>query len=540
MKKEQNKTKEIIGFILLVFIYIFSCIITKNINNLDELWNYSFAKNIANSLIPYKDFNIIVTPFIYYISGIILKIFGQELIVIRVITAILNTGVFVLIFKILSKLIDSIKEKIKIETKTRTDTNSISIPIIITTILIFLFKDFYVFDYNVVFILFTLIIIYLEIKQRNNTNKIFEINIKLDIIIGLLIGLAILTKQSVGIVLAFASLGYKLLIVKNKQELKEYFKIVLSRILGILIPILMFIIYLIITKSFISFIDYAILGISTFSNHISYINLFKENIVIKILAILVPFSLIYMLLSGIKKRKIQKRKIENDINLIIFTYSIATIMLCYPIADKIHFLLGTLVPIIGIIYNCALVINKKILNDKEIRSKKENKEDSKIINNNEIIKIILSTICIALLIYVSILNIFKYTQIEYKSTLNNFKYIGIDKKFEDEIKQIDEYILKQKSIGNKVYILDAAASVYMLPINIYNKDYDLFLKGNLGKLGEQGQIEKIGNSKENKIYLIKNEQYSRNWQNPELVRKYIINNLENIGQIGVFDIYSKK
>ena len=536
MKK--NKIKKIY-YIFIVCIYIFFTVSIKQINNLDELWVYNAAKNISNGLLPYNDFNIIVTPFAYWILGLMLKIFSQEILVMRLVVAILNTVVFLVVFNLVD-ILSNVVEKNKVKNINETKkNNSISIQIIITTILIVLFNDIYVFDYNVVFIVLTLIIIYLEIKQRNITNKIINSNVKFDIIIGILLGLTILTKQSVGIVLTFASLGYRLLVVKNKEELKECLKIVLSRMLGILIPVLIFSVYLIITKSFISFINYAILGISTFNNHISYMNLFKENIVIKTLAILVPISLIYMFLNGIKNSKKPKRKAENDINLIIFSYSIATIMLCYPIADKIHFLLGALVPIIGIIYNCGLVINRKVLNSKEVKSKKDSENHNKIINNYEIAKIILSTTCIAFLVYVSILNIFKYTQIEYKSTLKNFKYIGIDKKFEDEIKEIDEYILKQKSMGSKVYILDATASVYMLPIDIYNKDYDMFLKGNLGKLGEQGQIEKIINSKENEIYLIKNELYSRNWQNPELVRTYIINNLENIGQIGVFDIYTK-
>ena len=39
--------------------------------------------------------------------------------------------------------------------------------------------------------------------------------------------------------------------------------------------------------------------------------------------------------------------------------------------------------------------------------------------------------------------------------------------------------------------------------------------------------------------LIKSEQYSRNWQNPEKVRKYIIKNMNKTGEINVFDIYEK-
>lgn len=34
-----------------------------------------------------------------------------------------------------------------------------------------------------------------------------------------------------------------------------------------------------------------------------------------------------------------------------------------------------------------------------------------------------------------------------------------------------------------------------------------------------------------------NSKYKRNWQNPENVRNYIINNKEKTGEIGNFEIY---
>ena len=94
-------------------------------------------------------------------------------------------------------------------------------------------------------------------------------------------------------------------------------------------------------------------------------------------------------------------------------------------------------------------------------------------------------------------------------------------------------------VGKKVYILDASACIYMIPIDIYNKDYDMFNKGNLGAKGEKGQIENLENE-ENIIVLIKNEKYARNWQNPEKVRKYIIENWSKKGEINKFDIYEKE
>lgn len=58
--------------------------------------------------------------------------------------------------------------------------------------------------------------------------------------------------------------------------------------------------------------------------------------------------------------------------------------------------------------------------------------------------------------------------------------------------------------------------------------------------GEQGQIDKLKEYGENIIVLIKNQNYSRNWQTPEQVRKYIIEDWTKIGEIGVFDIYEGK
>ena len=56
--------------------------------------------------------------------------------------------------------------------------------------------------------------------------------------------------------------------------------------------------------------------------------------------------------------------------------------------------------------------------------------------------------------------------------------------------------------------------------------------------GEEGIIEDLENE-DNYLVLIKSEEYSRNWQNPEKVRKYIIKNMNKTGEIDVFDIYEK-
>ena len=84
---------------------------------------------------------------------------------------------------------------------------------------------------------------------------------------------------------------------------------------------------------------------------------------------------------------------------------------------------------------------------------------------------------ILLFIY-SVYNLGTYTvrAKDYKE-LTNFKYIVADA---DGIKEVDEYILKQEKVGKKVYILDARAALYMIPLDKYNKDFDMFMNGNFG------------------------------------------------------------
>ena len=57
MKNNKNYILE------LILIFIVTILFNLFINGLtnDEVWNYGFAYNISNGLIPYKDFNKIVT-----------------------------------------------------------------------------------------------------------------------------------------------------------------------------------------------------------------------------------------------------------------------------------------------------------------------------------------------------------------------------------------------------------------------------------------------------------------------------------------------
>ena len=140
--------------ILFLFIFTLSKIMKNPLGDLDEIWNYNVARNIANGLIPYKDISTITTPLMPMINSIFLKIFGDELIVMRVLAAILGTSILYTIFKLFKKL-----------------TNEVNISLIITFSIGLLLQDIYCIDYNYLVLFITLIITYLELKNKKNNTK---------------------------------------------------------------------------------------------------------------------------------------------------------------------------------------------------------------------------------------------------------------------------------------------------------------------------------------------------------------------------------
>ena len=303
--------------------------------------------------------------------------------------------------------------------------------------------------------------------------------------------------------------------IKYKNDIRKELKNILFRILGIAIPITIFIIYLLCTNSLTDFIDYAILGIKTFSNKIEYKNLIEsEELLIKILAILVPFSfVINFVISIIKKDK--KLFVINCLSMAMF-------VVAFPISDNIHFLIGSTASFIAIIYNINNILKGTVYKNQN--------------NKKLFIKFFIEAIseCLIVVVFISgiYLNYKNIKSVEYYSKLKHYKFIPISQEYEEELKKVGEYIKKS---DKKVYILNFDAALYMIPIDRYNKDYDMFLKGNIGSKGEVGQIEKI--KKEDAKYLIIREGINRNWQNPEEVRKYIQENMKYVETISNFDVY---
>ncbi|MBO5349949.1 MAG: glycosyltransferase family 39 protein [Clostridia bacterium] len=481
-----------------IFITILTYIFVRPLSNLDEIWNFNIARCISNGLVPYKDISMVATPLLSFITAIFLKIFGTEMFITRILAAILAILNLILVYRICKKLEIS---------KTIT-----SILILIIT---FILRDYFCLDYNFFVLAIGLAIILLEIRNVKNEKS----TIATQIFIGILGGLSFCTKQSIGLLICFIIVINQLFFIKNKPDIKKLLKPILFRVIGIIIPIIAFIIYLLCNNAFMEFLDYCIFGIKTFSNNIAYTSLVQsKDRLIKILSIFIPIILIASVIINIVTKCLKK---ENKTFYLLNIYCLPIFAIVYPIADNIHFLIGIIPALILLTYSIMWIVKRYI--------KLPAKYILEFLEITSMIGLILFTI------YVEFKNLETLGDLSKYTTLNNFKYIHVSQSLNDSIQEIDNYI---NSSDKKVYILDACAAVYMIPIDRYNKNYDMFNKGNLGSGGEGAQIENIKN--EDAKYLIMSDENNRNWQTPESVVAYIKENLNKIGTIGEYDIYENK
>ena len=190
----------------------------------DEIWNYGFSYNIYKGLIPYKDFNMVLTPFYPMFMSLFLHIFGKGILSIHIANAGILSFCSYLLFKMYGKKA--------------------------YLIIIMFFIPFYLTfpNYNSFLSILAIILIYLE---KIKDNKKYT-----DYVIGVILGCLILTKQTVGICVLIGSL----LCASDKNKIRK-------RILGCSIPIIIFIIYLLTTNSYRQFLDLCVFGLLDFSEN---------------------------------------------------------------------------------------------------------------------------------------------------------------------------------------------------------------------------------------------------------------------------------
>ena len=479
--------------------------------DLDEVWNYNTANAFAMGLIPYKQVSMITTPLLPMINSIFLKVVFNGIMTYRVLMGIVFALIVLFIYLIIKEL--SSKKLL-----------SYICAFFIGTLLI---KKF-LLDYNYLFLLISLVIAFLEIRDiKKNENFNFNHNL----CVGFLTGLAFLTKQTIGILLIFVMIFEVFIYMKKSGfdlKFNKFIKLIGVRIFGMMVPIIIFLIYLGVTGAFNDFINYAIKGVREFSNNVPYYRLFDSNdkvvSIISRLFIIVYIPLfITFILESIKNKKLK----DEFINIYVLAFcSIPVIAIIYPISDDFHLMVSSVFALIIIAYLLILVL-KKI---------------GGFIKIDIFYKKLLLIGILVIIVLISFKNVIIERNINVKENVlvpfKHYEGIYVPEYLSKRISDVTDKVRAYSNSSKESIIVDAEAAIYDIVLNRYKKNYDMLLIGNIGENGVEKIINEIKDS-HNVYYFVKNPQYALNWQLPEDIVDYIRNNLKYHETVSVFDVYYK-
>ncbi len=416
--------------IIFLIVFVNSMFIMEMTNDL--LWNYQFAHSIYKGMIPYVDFNMVITPFFPWIVSIVFRIFGSSILVFELFNSLIITLIIYLIEK---------------------NNKNYLIPLII---LLSLDQG----NYSIFVLLLTFIVI--ELEKKGN---------KKDILIGIVIGIMIMSKQNIGIILLLPCL-----IFSNK---KQAFK----RILGVFIIIIPILIYLIYNGALYYFIDYTFLGLFDFAQ--KNINIFKLNFE-RI------FFITYFIIIFVKSFTLIIKSKFKDKELL---YSFFFLSLVFPIFDLYHILIASIPLIVYFTKNVTFLKDKTQL----------------------IILVVWIVLCLARNNY----NYFNDKHLMYKNvycvnTIKNYEKVSND--------------IKNYQKNNRVFALGEVAYLVKILNNENVDKFDLLNYGNLGYNGEKKVIDEMNNicKKQNCVFYLL---YSDEGQTSKLIINYVKDNYTKVNDI---------
>ncbi len=445
--------------------------------NADEIWNYNFARTIAQGLLPYKDISMVQTPLAAYVSAFFLEVFGEGLIAYRIAGYTLNILIFWLFYKVGNLIL-----------------KKSSLSLTFTLFMYALSFPHIIYNYNTFSLFLLLLIFLLEITQGSENNK------RNNVVQGLLFGILPIVKQNTGAILFLVNVGICIWeIRKNKEEYNVY----KNRLFISFIPGTIYFGTLIATCTLGDFIDYAVFGIGEFVHRRTYFEFLMSSPLAFCYGVLPIAVVCIVLYKSVVKREGDKHRHKLEILGIAWFFSVT-----YPLFDMPHYFPGILLLILIVYYHF--------------------KYDTVTAKQG--------IVCIVLGIIVAAFSITREVPFGEKyqwSSILCYKGVLINTELEKSISEVSEYIEETNEKGIDVYIAYEYAAVYMIPRDQYHKNWDMLLLGNFGKTS----LEDFLDINHDSVILVQKEEYSMNVQVYDALIEYIRTNYKCIGEVQHFDIY---
>ena len=235
----------------LVVLFAYNLIFYNKYFPLTEGWFSVYGELIRRGHIPYVDFHLILPPLYPSIIALIFKVFGNDFIILRIIGIFLIFLIALMVFLLMSRLF----------------------PVYIASIIAIAGVIYYqsgtahiTYDFIQLFTAFTLISTYFiclstDVKKATYENRASTVHSSYLIIAGIFCALAILTKQSNGLVLLLL-LSLSVLLINIKNGFNHPIRAIGVFSLGVCVPIVVLILWLYSNDALFAFVSQTFIGAS--------------------------------------------------------------------------------------------------------------------------------------------------------------------------------------------------------------------------------------------------------------------------------------
>ncbi len=485
-KCSYSEIYEYVIIFLAFFGICFTAYLSQNEISGDCLWLYNMSLKMVNGYMPYKDINMIVTPLMFQISEVFMRVFGSNAIIYYICMSVLG-GVFpVTMYKLLKKISQS---------------SILNWCLIILLTFAYSLLGLFLYSYNIMTVWFIFIAMIFELKKQEKSKKIY------DYLIGVMLGLSAASKQTIGgLAIIFSLLYdvYKIFYLKKSEEKGS----ILRKIFGILTIAIPYLAWLLINKSLMSFLDQCIFAIFEFGQKNRTGTFFNYYTLIPIAFVGISIALCFIrkcrIIPGCEK-----------IAMLTF-YTIPTLFVVIPIMNEYHCGLMLVATFPLIFFYINLFFENKLAK----------------INNASWIPFFMFLGYTFIFIGFSI-DIWNYD--EMNNSIEKYKYIGLNDEQIKDINEVAEYIKDKEALGFKVYILSPDAGIYMIPLERYdNNKFDLLFQGNLGYDGENRLVETMKKMR-NTIFLKREDLF---YQESEIFDNYVKESYKVVDEINGYNVYA--
>lgn len=463
----KNKRLTAVFFCFLIVLAVCLKVFTFRAGVLDELWPYDLSRAITMGYIPYKDYPIVSMPLFGYLFSIPL-LFSRTLFAYRVMTALFFSVMLIAMYFLVEK---------------RTSAGYA------LCMALFAARFVELATYNML-IMFEALLIVCCLRLKNKRTGYF--------LIGILASLAPLSKQSSGSIMLIFVTGLVLYFsIRNKA--KKLFAFYLA---GVIIPLLIFLVYLILTSSFYEFWDCCFFGLVSFGGSNAAIR--PEGTVPMVIIIAAGiFGDIYFW--------VKKRDEESIFHLLT---GIAVVSNAVPIFEYYHIVMGGLFFLIPVTY---LI--------KEFAPK--------IIHIN-----IAPVIAVLIFAVIGFFSFEVFRDPRMSDQWDELRFIPSAGDF-DYLRPLADAKNKLESEGRNVVVFSSSSVVLAVMDGTCDPPYDMFLKGNLGTK-DPLDYAKEACSDSNNVIFITADYNDENLQNPDGILEFVQSHCDAVGTYDNWIIYSPK